>query len=291
MSRHLIAAGLLAGFAAMHSAASAQGGPPIAYVKHEGTGSAIYLTNEDGSSTAKLYATAGKTRISAIDLKPGGGEIAFVERRNGSPWVIRILNFDASGKASGPARDLGGPCYPSNLDYHPTEPVLIIADVCNQRMNIARIGTDGSNHQKLQESPSPPPNEWWFDQPRWLMDGSTYVYARAVDTAGQQLCRNDCAGPDLLWEGYQVGRMDVARTGNRILFDGGTNYISELDADSGLLRRNIIAGIGGHYSHDDSRILYATPHSAKGNHLQIWSPGGTSRISPKGDYNQFDWRS
>ena len=300
MFRPLTIAALLA--TSVSTAANAQSSQlNIAFVKAEGSGATIYLTNESGSQTVKLYSTPAKTTIGSMDLKPNGGEIAFIERKSGAPWGIKVLTFNSVGLPGGTPRALktpdgSRPCYPDSLDYHPTEPVLIFSDVCNQVMNIARIGTDGSGYQMLQQSPAPPPNEWWFSSPRWLKDGVSYVYARAVNASGQQLCRDACETP--LWSGYQVGRMDVGRITNRVLFDAGGNFISELDADTGaILRSNLITGFGGHYAPDapanpdDIRILYATPREAKGNYLQIRNGNGThTRITPKGDYATSDWR-
>ena len=47
----------------------------------------------------------------------------------------------------------------------------------------------------------------------------------------------------------------------------------------------------GHYSSDDSRVLYETPHSARGDYLRIRNTDGSfTAVSPKGEYGPKDWR-
>lgn len=262
------------------SAAIAQSTWPIAYVKAEGSGASIYLTNDTGSQTVKLYSSPAKATITHIDLNPAGGEIAFIERRSGSAGLLKVLAFGSS------ARTIATQCVPSTVDYHANGTLLIIADGCSNHMMISTVRTDGTGYQMLRDGV-------WFDSPRWLSDGTSYVYARAIDANGQQLCRNGCdaSAGELLWSGPQVGRMDVGRTSDLVLFDRGTSYISQVDADTGELTSSFMSGVGGHFSPADNRILYTTPHSASGDYLQIRNVDGLSnRISTKGASAVSDWR-
>jgi Tol biopolymer transport system component len=280
MFRSLFAAALLGSTALAAAQAQTFADLPIAYVKGGGSGAAIYLTNDTGSQTVKIYSTPSKAAIPSIDLKPQGGEIAFVELRNGR-LALKVLTFGSSQP-----RTITTQCAPHTVDYHPGGATLIIADGCSDHVMISTVGTDGTGYQVLRDGV-------WFDSPRWLRDGTSYVYARAVDANGQQLCRNGCdsSGGELLWSGPQVGRMDVGRAGDDVLFDRGTSYLSKVNALTGELQSNMFSGIGGHFSPDDTRILYTTPHSKPGDYLQIRNANGLStRITDKGTYAVSDWR-
>ena len=270
------------------TAAEAQSsGPPIAYVKVGGSSQEIYLVNPDGSGLTRLHTTGRKVSIVSLDLRPSGGEIAFIEAGVGIPRVIKILSFGGAG-ASGPTRTLTGPCAPDTVDYHPVEPRLIISDICNQSPRIATIGTDGASYSVLVEGAA------YVNKARWLRDGISYVYVRApVDGGPLQLCRNSCNpdSNDLLWTGSNLTWMDVGRTSNALLFDSGGSFIHKLDADTGALQSNLINGTDGHFSPDDNRVLYETPHSARGDYLHIRNADGTyTRLSGKGEYGAKDWR-
>jgi hypothetical protein len=271
-------------------AASAQAaGPPIAYVKVGGSAQEIYLVNPDGSGLKKIYTTASKRAIGWVDLKPGGSEIAFTEYGKGLPRVIKIMPLNGSTPA-GPAVTLNGPCAVDTVDYHPTDSVLIISDICNQNPRIASIRTDGTGYTVLQSTGA------YLNKARWLRDGVSYVYVRApVDGGPLQLCKNGCDpnNGELLQTVDGMWSMDVGRTANIILHDYGGPYISKVDADTGaVVSANYINGADGHYSPDDRYVLYQTPHEARGEFLHILdtSTGLVARLTAKGDYGPKDWR-
>lgn len=290
MIRPVLASVIFASIAVGPGEAQTGGGPPIAFVKVAGTAHEIYLVNPDGSSSKKIYATAAKRAIGWLDLKPGGAEIAFTEYGKDSPRLIKLLTLDGSNPVGTP-RTLAGPCAPDTVDYHPTDAMLIISDICNQNARIATIRTDGTGYTVLQSSGG------FLNKARWLRDGISYVYARAAPGGGPlQLCRNGCdpANNELLRTVSGLWWMDVGRTSNTVLFDDGGSYINKIDADSGaLIASNYITGIDGHYSPDDRRVLHETPHSARGDYLQIYddATGLTTRLSSKGDYGSKDWRN
>jgi hypothetical protein len=203
--------------------------------------------------------------------------------------VLKIIRYDDHGVRLGQPQIVTGACSVDNVDYHPTEPLLLVNDICNQNPRVATINTDGSSYTVLVTG-SP-----FLGDARWLKDGISYVYVRApVDGGSLQICRNAC-NPDngeLLRTVSSLSWMDTARTRNTVLFDEGGPTISEIDADSGaLLRANFISGTDGHYSPDDSRVLYETPHLARGDYLRIRnSDGSFTAVSPKGEYGPKDWR-
>ncbi|HEX8840132.1 MAG TPA: hypothetical protein VF750_06655, partial [Sphingomicrobium sp.] len=56
------------------------GGPSIAYVKAGSTADELFLVEPNGTALTKLYTTPRKTRISTLDLRPSGNEIAFSQQ-------------------------------------------------------------------------------------------------------------------------------------------------------------------------------------------------------------------
>lgn len=262
-------------------------GPSIAYVKVAGTAQEIYLVNPDGSGSRKIYSTAAKRSIGWIDLKPDGTEIAFTEAGKGLPRVVKILSL-SGGVPVGSARTLTGPCAVDTVDYHPTDALLIISDICNASGRIATIRTDGTDYTVLQTA-------GFINKARWLRDGLSYVYVRSgVNSGPIEVCRNDCnpANGELLGAVQGVWRLDVARTSNVILHDYGST-ITKRSANTGdVLASNYISGTDGHYSSDDRYVLYETPHEARGDYIQIYDSvtGQTTRLTGKGDYGPTDWR-
>lgn len=287
--RNIAFAALFISTALGSAEAQVAGGPAIAYVKVEGSAASIYLTSETGAGTVKLYTTPSKMTVTTLDMKPGGGELAFVERGKGFAPVLKIIRYDDRGIRVGQPQIVTGACNPDNIDYHPTEPRLLVSDICSQNSRIATMNTNGSGYSVLVTG-SP-----FLSDARWLKDGISYVYVRApVDGGALQICRNAC-NPDngeLLRTVSGLSWMDTARTRNTLLFDEGGTTTSEIDADSGaLLRANFISGTDGHYSPDDLRVLYETPHSARGDYLRIRNTDGSfTAVSPKGEYGPKDWR-
>lgn len=268
--------------------AQTAGGQTIAYMKVEGSGAAIYVTDDLGSTHVKIYATPAKRTIGHLDLKPGGGEIAFTEFGKGTPRIVRLLSFNATGPIGNAWTLTGIPCGVDTVDYHPTAPALLISEACGGTFNISSINTDGSGRQPLVTSSN------YLNKGRWLKDGVSFVYVRGVPNVGLQLCRNGCdpSNSDVLWTGGQLMWMDVARQSNSILFDSGGIYTNRLDADTGSLQTNFIVGTDGHFSPSDEDVLYETPHEARGDYLMIRrGNGSTFRLTTKGDYGSRDWRN
>jgi hypothetical protein len=285
MIRSLTIAALLATTATAQ--AQTVGGPSIAYVKVAGTASEIYLVNPDGSGSKKLYTAARKAGIGSIDLKPGGGELAFIER-SGATGALKIISFDAQGNATSAPRSLATGCVPDYVDYHPSDALLLVTAVCGSTIGVGTIGTDGSGFALAHQGPT---QTTWYGQARWLADG-TYVYLRAVSASANQLCRNACEGSDLIFSSPTITRVDVARTrSDRALVDQGTPYVGELDFTTATIIFSL-QGTDGHYSPDDQRILFKTPHAASGDYLHIRNADGSIfRLTGKGDYGAKDWRN
>src|SRR5688572_32768258 len=75
--------------------AQTAGGPPIAYVKRVSNGDEIYLVNPNNTGLTRIYKAPSKIQVTMLDLRPGGGEIAFLENFA----KLKILAFDSLGRA------------------------------------------------------------------------------------------------------------------------------------------------------------------------------------------------
>ena len=263
--------------------------PPIAYAKLSGGTQEIYVVNPDGSGSKKIYSSGNKRNIAAIDLKPGGGEIAWIEAGGNTPFQLKVLTLDGAGSPVGPARVLSNLCFPNTVDYHPSSSVLILAELCSGTARISTIKSDGTGYAVLRSF------NGYIDKPRWLADGSSYIYIYdANNGTGTHICRNDCdpAANDRLATLPALGRFDVARTRNAIIYDNGNSFISELNLDTGVITSNIVRGTDPHFAPTDRYVLYETPHEAKGDYLMIYDSvtNSSSRLSGKGEYTGKDWR-
>jgi hypothetical protein len=96
----LLALGLLTSTAGF---AQAVGGPSIAYVKGTTKGDAIFLVNPDGTGLTKVYQAPRQGRfasqIDRVTIKPGGGEVAFVQ----DSADLIVQPFDSNGQPVGSA--------------------------------------------------------------------------------------------------------------------------------------------------------------------------------------------
>lgn len=102
----ILAAGLSLSAAAL---GQATGGPPIAYVAGGSTGDAIYLVYPDGTGLTKVYQSpsSGRVpgRIERVTIKPGGGEVAFVQ----NSADLFVQKYDSGGRPLGAAYEIDAP--------------------------------------------------------------------------------------------------------------------------------------------------------------------------------------
>ena len=92
MLRPVLAAALLA--IGTTAVAQTAGGPPIAYVKRVSNGDEIHLVSPEGTEGRRIYKARSKVQITQLDLRPGGGEVAFLEGFT----TLKILAFDDLGR-------------------------------------------------------------------------------------------------------------------------------------------------------------------------------------------------
>ena len=152
----------LAGLLSSAAAAQSVGGPEIGFVKGGSRGDEIYLINPDATGLTKFYpvgrgATSGK--IDKIALRPGGGEVAWVE-----DYVkVKIQAHDSLGRPVGTPRQIAiaNNCAQGDLDYH-SDGRLVIADGC---WGVSVVAPGGSTAVQIAVTGN-------MHAIRWMRDGS-----------------------------------------------------------------------------------------------------------------------
>lgn len=275
--------------AAFLSAASAQAGigPPIAYVKVSGTSKEVWLSNPDGTGAKRLYSGPSKAYIGSLSIRPGGGQIAFKEGQN----VLRIIDYDASGNATAIAA-VPQNCVVVSLDYHPTDGSILYASNCNGGRDISYKQYNGGTINTLLSLPNGAPQGL-----SWLHDGSGFLWILGGTGApnGPELRKSSLANPSAWTVLYGVPSsvglcwVEVAHKSNTILLTDCNDNIRKLAyTDFGATDQGVILqGRGGHYSPDDSQIVYSTIDAS---YVQISGATGVRNLTAKGTYIATDWQ-
>src|SRR5688500_7362019 len=128
----------LAGLALLFASAvavAADVGPEIAYVK-AGTTSEIFRFDADDSRLRSLDQSGQRMRIFTLDMKPGGGELAFEEvGSSAGTATLKVVRYDDAGtRLSTKSLPV---CRILSLDYHPSGSDLLYLDTCSggRRLN------------------------------------------------------------------------------------------------------------------------------------------------------------
>lgn len=265
------------------SATAFAAGQEIAYVKVGSRGQEVYLINADGTGQSKVYTAAAKKNIGALDFKPSGEEVAIVEL--GSP--LRIVTLSANGTPTG-TRFIDTPCRVHAVDYHPTEPKLLLAVGCSGVSHVATIGANGNGEDYAIVT-----SGIYLNAPRWLADGQSFAYLRAVEYTTTFELRVRRGDADSVVAVVGAGSwMDVSYQDNTALVTDASSNIDRFNLDDPSQHRdNVVQGTDGHFAADGARFVYETPHAAKGNYLYIYRPDGAPwALTSKGSYGPRDWR-
>lgn len=268
-------------------------GPEIAY----STQTEVYLINPDGSGKVRLYRSKSNNFISSVSLKPGGGQIAFVE-----DWVVKVLDFDALGRPVGSVRSIAPACYRlSNVRYHPDGHSVLFQEGCGDKSEIKRsaipsatdpkpaatvLFTENSSDDNLLES-------------AWSSDGSSVVYSMVTATQYELRRRTLGGTDDLLFarSREQIRYPDVSPDGTKILISNyalgtslGVGYTSEFNTQEGSLGPNF-KGQYARYEPNGSRIVFIDHETYNARYLRYREQNGlTKQIGGKASYGSVDWR-
>lgn len=276
---------LLAGTASI-----AQVGPEIAYAA-AGSRAEIHLVNADGTGRRLLYSGAQRTEIYHVDIRPGGGQLAFEEHSRPNPKqpmksAIKIINYDAGGSVVGSVRTLQLDCLSGSLDYHPSDGTLLYRD-CSSPTRIDRLDTTtmtpsdlGLAHDAFIAS--------WLDTTHLLYYSDVGDKLWTVSTAA-------LASPTLVRNLTFPGALDTATSGNKGLWsDGGRIHL--IDVAAGQITPFQVPGQRGHFSPDDQHVIYVTGSSVgqKNQYILIRrfdGSGASTNLAGQGSFTAVDWRN
>lgn len=293
-------AGSLALFVAS-PALSATGGPGIAYSIQSGSTYSIYLVNPDGTGTVKLYTAPVKTNIVELDMRPGGNELAIIEGSAARNSLKIITYTDAGARTSVNAVPMDG-CTATGIDYHPSgDGSLIVARYCGaaQDLEIRRFANGAFDSSPIVTLGTGVDNA--MGQIRWLGDGSGFLLAYTNTTSGARIQRHELSNPSAPVTVWSMGSpsslpswFDVARCSGAL--DSSCSKFLYTDASWNLHRVHfddfggtdegvLMAGADGHYSPDNSHILYRVSNKTS-QQLKIDS----NLLVAKGTFSGKDWR-
>ena len=272
---------LLASSAAM---AADDGSQQIAFVK-AGTYSEIYLVDPDGSRLRSVYRAPQRMRIFTLDMKPGGGELAFEEvGATASTATLKVVRYDSSGaKLSTKSLPV---CRILSIDYHPSGSDLLYLDSC--------AGARRLDTSTMISTPVAIPAG--VNKVSWR-GSAELVYNRSTPTASEVLVAPLSAPADarVLGEVRLAEWMDVSTSGNALLVDPvdwGT--LSFFNMSSGIEQPDWQIGHYGHFSPDDTRVVYLSGYDVRGGYIFIRRTDGAGtpfRLASKGAFGALDWRN
>jgi len=289
ISRILLASASLA-FPAMAAAA-----PPIAYTNAAGSNVDLYLINPNGSGKVLLYSSPNKSNIGIVDMDPASNRLVITESASKG---FKIITYNAAGVRQSVTAVNPDNCFVQGIDFHPTDGSLIVSRYCQATnvIEVRRWTSAGYDAAALFNAGDPQTSA--ISVVRWLGDGSSFLLYYGNVTTGGHIQRHSLSNPSApvdVWcnpdytKGFQT--FDVARCSasvdcsKLVATDRLNLYEIDFDdfggSDPVLLR----AGNDGHYSPDNSQMLYLLP-ARSGQQLMVDSTTLVSKLStgPK------DWR-
>lgn len=277
MIRACLALGVL--FSA--SGEAAEIGPPIAY----SVGNKVYLAASDGSSIKQLYSGGSRSAIFGVQLKPGGGEVAFEETACCSmptSSLLKIVRYDNAGVRLGTPASLTVCGRISDIAYHPSDGSLLYISTCNQPLKRLNSTSMASTNVTLSSKPS---------KVSWLPNGSELIYAAAAKIWRVSIASSN--SPTAVGNADCVQTLDAGNVSNRAIWtDACKGMLQLLDLSTGqsvALRQ----GEGPRFSPSDSEYAYLSPLSSSGRYLlisKIDGSGTQTRIGSRTKYLSLDWR-
>lgn len=261
--------------------------PPVAYSK-AGTGGVdeVWLVNPDGSGATRIYRGTGKLYAVHPAVSPSGGEVAFIETDNTS-YAIKVITYNSAGIPQGTVTvPQPAGCTNQGLDLR-SDGLLIFSQQCNHGSANSIQSWNGANITTVLSNLQP-------DAPflvRWLRDGSGFIW-QASTPNGIELRESSNANPSSWVKLWQIPTstgsllyMDMAHTSDAFVASFGSQAQVQrysFDSVSGVnTAYSVIApGNDGHYSPDDSELIYRV-YTRQGNNLVVknLATGATKTIA------------
>ena len=297
MIRSLCVASLLVTGAGSALQAQTPGGPPIAYVQRLSNGDEIHLINDQANERLRIYKAKSKIQVTMLDLRPGGGEVAFLENFT----TLKILAFDNLGRPwPGNPREIrrvSSPCSVESPDYHPTNGTLLFVEGCGRNRAVWTVQSGAS-----ARDPVPVFSSLAVFRARWSRLGDSVYYIGLREGAGTSdpaylYHRSPGGDPIELGPLDNWSTFDVARHHERLFWGNGTFQLLDL-ASPGATTDDAVTltcplGMRMAYSPGDTSIVYTTTASKGGNYVMVGasSCGTPSALTGKGSWGWVDWRN
>ena len=254
---------------ALPSAAGAVTGPPISF----SAGNSIYRVTPDGTGLTLVYQGGRGSAVQWVDLKRGGGEVAFIENH-----ILKVLTYNELGRATSAARTISIPCPVAlAVDHNPADDSLAVKDGCAPN-RVWRVDSTGA-HAMITDSNT-------IGDIDWSADGS-HLYYEAVDgirafypaTGATAVVYSD----HTIWSATPDGdRLIIATTNNNYLIHDFTT-----GADSpGCTQGQII-----HYGNGDTQMVFRIP-ARSGFYVAVENTNcasGLHVLTRAGAYAGVDW--
>ena len=286
---------LLTAVSALICAGTAAAAPSIAYSDDRD----VFLTSPTGSGTVKVWSGPAKMAVSGLDFDASSDRIAVL----GTDRILRIVSYNSAGVMQSVTAIPTDNCIINGFDFHPSDGRLLVSRWCNATNSLeVRIYANGGYSGTIGSYGDPVNNA--ISIIRWTPEGDGFFIGHVSGTGPSKVERRSLALPDApltIWSRSGAalpGWFDTARCPNGvdsscrmlILTDGSTIYNVPYDGFGGGTPVAVVnPGVNGHYSPDNSEILFKWM-VRNGYQLKVSGASGTRTLVSKGSVGALDWR-
>ena len=230
-----------------------------------------------------------------IDIDPTSNRLVITES---SSKGLKLITYNDAGVRQSVTSVNPDGCFVQGIDFHPTDGSLLVSRYCQATsvLEVRRYTSAGYDSSALYNAGDPQTDA--IGTVRWIGDGSGFLLQHGNVSSGGHIQRHNLSNPSApvdVWfnsdftKGYQS--FDVARCPSSIdctklvASDGQNLYEVNFDDFGGSAPVLLRAGNDGHYSPNNSQILYRIA-AKSGQQLMIDSTTLVSKISA----GAKDWR-
>jgi hypothetical protein len=273
----------------------------VAYVQSARNSANIILAKQDGSKAVTVYSKRGVA--GGIDFAPGGGRIAFNDL--GALKVLTYNETSSTATATGVTTLVpSGAGFP---DYSPdgTNKILYRYGDNSTPTQVREISASGGTPSVLMINMDGLYEVAWFRSSNALVYASYYfasqtdywqeVHLVTLDPDSRQVLTDQMLLTTYGAPYGDISELEVAHTRNSILVTLGYRsgadrsgiWIAEYHLGSGLTHQ--VSGKRGHFSADDSKIVYLDSNGEFVQSLDI-AAGTTTKLTKRGSFLWVDTR-